>query len=80
MKDLMILGFVLTAPITSNAQPEQEAYRYAAEAFYQQSELDKAVDKFVQKNVPQTLQVAASNAFLIAKTIQEKKVTYSVTF
>lgn len=80
MKELMVLGFLLTAPMTSNAESEREAYRYAAEAFYQQSELDKAVDAFVQKKVPKKLQIVSSHAFLIAKSIQEKKVTYSFTF
>lgn len=80
MKELMVMGFLFTAPMTSSAAQEQEAYRYAAEAFYQQSELDKAVQIVVNKHIPKQLQVLSSNAFLVAKTIQERKVVYSITF
>lgn len=80
MKELMILGFLLTAPMTSNAESEREAYRYAAEAFYQQSGLDKDVQRLVDAKVPKELQVLSGNVLLVAKSIQEKKVTYSFTF
>lgn len=80
MKELMVLGFFLTAPMTSSAAQEQDAYRYAAEAFYQQSDMDKAVQAFVKKNVSKELQIMSGNVFLVAKTIQEKRLTYSVTF
>jgi hypothetical protein len=87
MKELMLFGFILTAPGTLNAQAsqaEQDAYRYSAHAFYKQSglelEVQKSVDNFINREVPAPLKSLAGNAFLVAKTIQERKLNYIWTF
>lgn len=75
--------FMLTAPATGAAGDEGEAYRSAALASYKQSGLETMVDSYVQrqlKHVPQTVQDVAANTFLVAKTIQERKITYKWSF
>lgn len=80
MRELMLLGFIITAPLSSNAGQEGTAYRYAAEAFYQQSGLDTYVRREVEKRIPEEVRAVSGNVFLVAKTIQERKLVYSWTY
>lgn len=83
MKNLLTVTFILTAAAQSNSAEEQEALRHAALASYKQSGMEVMVDTYVQdklKRVPDTIKLAVSNTYLLVKTIQDRKVTYTWTF
>lgn len=83
MKELMLLSFILSAPATGAGGDEGEAYRHVAEASYKASGLEAEVNRIVEaelRNVPDSVKRTVSNVFLVAKTIQERKVSYTWSF
>jgi len=80
MKDLMVMAFILSAPATSTAGIEGDCYHALAEASYKQSGIEKNVNRYIEhqlKFVPKEAQTIVGNSFLIAKMIQEGKVSYT---
>lgn len=83
MRELMVMAFILSAPATSTAGNEGDAYHAVAEASYKQSGLENMVNKYLEhqlKFVPKELQTVVGNSFLIGKMIQERKATYTWTY
>jgi hypothetical protein len=80
MKEFLMFAFIITASIEGHGADERAALRNAARAFYKQSGTEADVNAFVKKEVPKELQTIAGNAFLIAKTIQDKRLTVTWSF
>lgn len=83
MKELFIYTFILTAPATSLAGNEGDAYRAVAEASYKQSGLENEINKVIElqlRHVPKEIQKVASNSYLVGKMIVERKASYTWTF
>lgn len=83
MKELFTVGFILLAPAVGNTSNEQAAINNASIACYKQSGIEDMVNKYTEdqlRHMPTTVKTVAGNAFLIAKSVQEKKVTYKWSF
>lgn len=83
MKELFIGIFIMTAPMTSNAGNEQDAYHAAAEASYKESGLEDMVNHYVEKqlkHVPEVVKTTVGDVFLVGKTIQERRLSYTWSF
>ena len=83
MKELFVLAFILSAPSTSTAGMEGDAYSAIMNASYKQSGLENIVNDYTQhelKKVPKEIQVVAGNIYLVGKVIQERKVSVNWSF
>ena len=83
INDFMLAVFIVTAPMTASADMEQDAYRHVALASYKQSGAEQVVERYVEKQlkkVPEPIKATVSNTYLIVKTIQDRKVTYTWSF
>lgn len=80
MKELLLIGFVLTSTVEGHTADEKVALRTAARAFYKQSEAEKHFNEMVKKEVPKPVQTVAGNIFIIAKTIQDRRLTLTWSF
>ena len=83
MKELMVMAFVLSAPSTSHAGMEGDAYTAIMNASYKASGLEAMMSAYGEKQlkkVPKELQVIGGDIYLVGKIVQERKVTVNWSF
>lgn len=83
MKELLVLGFLITTPLSAQASPDQAALSAASQAFYKSSGIETMVNDYVQrqlKHVPENVKIVVGNTALVVKCVSEKRITYQWTF
>lgn len=80
MKELMVLGFIVTSCSQGHTAQEDIAFRTAARAFYKQSTVEDKVNQLVKKEVPKEFQLVAGNTIWIAKALTERKITVTWSY